>query len=164
MISKPLKGIARALFTLAIATMMVFALYQLVKTVSGTSSPVCVVVSPSMVPTLRVGDIIIVNHIAPSDLKVGDIIVFHKPTNPDELVVHRIFDIGVTDSGVRVFKTKGDANRWPDSWIVPEYMVEGKVVLKLPYVGLINIILQPPLNYFLIAILIFMLMLSEASD
>ena len=44
--------------------------------------------------TLHVGDILIVHGVNPKDLNASypnsDIIVFHRPNNPDELIVHRI--------------------------------------------------------------------------
>jgi signal peptidase I len=70
--------------------------------------------------TLHVGDILIIEPINPNDLNTNypnsDIIVFHNPQNPSELIVHRI--IGVTDvNGILYFTTKGDGNGnpWPQT-------------------------------------------------
>ncbi len=110
--------------------------------------------------TLHVGDLIVIQGVDPQDLNTNypnsDIIVFYSPNNPDELIVHRI--IGVTTfSGNLYFQTKGDGNGnpWPetpdsalDSWDynsppgVPQSMVVGKVVMRIPWIGSIAMTLQ----------------------
>ena len=110
--------------------------------------------------TLHKGDIIIIQGINPKDLKTNypdsDIIVFHRPDYPSELIVHRI--IGVTEvNGVMYFQTKGDGNGndWPqtpqsslDPWDynnppgVPQNLVEGKVVMRIPWIGWIAMFMQ----------------------
>jgi hypothetical protein len=103
--------------------------------------------------TLHVGDIIVIQGVNPKDLNVSypdsNIIVFHNPQNPSELIVHRI--IGVSEvNGILYFKTKGDGNgnAWPappqgglDPWDgsnppgVPQDLVVGKVILRIPWIG-----------------------------
>ena len=103
--------------------------------------------------TLHIGDLIIVQGVDPQDLNSNypdsDIIVFHKPSQIDELIVHRIVAEEERD-GVLYFYTKGDGNgynKWPaipqrseyDPWNgnngVPEDLVVGKVVMRIPWVG-----------------------------
>ncbi len=110
--------------------------------------------------TLHIGDIIVIQGVNPKDLNTdypnSDIIVFKSPSNPSELIVHRI--VGVTDvNGTLYFKTKGDGNGnpWPetpeygfDGWDynnppgVPQSLVLGKVVMHVPWVGWIAIKMQ----------------------
>jgi signal peptidase I len=101
--------------------------------------------------TLHIGDLIVIQGVNPADLNYtypySDIIVFHKPTNPDELIVHRIAAREVGENGTIYFYTKGDGNpthRWPnaiqeaeyDSWgKVSEDLVVGKVIMRIPWVG-----------------------------
>jgi len=101
--------------------------------------------------TLHIGDLIIIQGVNPADLNstypYSDIIVFHKPTDPDELIVHRIAAKEVGEDGTIYFYTKGDGNptnRWPnliqqseyDSWgKVSEDLVVGKVIMRIPWVG-----------------------------
>ena len=68
--------------------------------------------------TLHVGDLLLVLPVNPKDLNTNypdsDIIVFHDPLNPSQLIVHRI--IGTTEvNGTIYFSTKGDGNgnKWP---------------------------------------------------
>ncbi|RLG60579.1 signal peptidase I [Candidatus Geothermarchaeota archaeon] len=158
--SQRCRKVLKAFLMITASIIAVLASFQVIKFVFGTSSPFCVVVSPSMYPTLKIGDFLIVKSTAPSELKVGDIIVFHNPLNPEELTVHRIVAI-IRKNGKSFFKTKGDANAWNDPWIVSEELIEGKVEHVIPYVGFITIALQPPINYILMALLIVMIVLSE---
>ena len=110
--------------------------------------------------TLHVGDIIIIQGVDSEDLNANypnsDIIVFHNPDLQSELIVHRI--IGTTTvNGTIYFQTKGDGNGnpWPqepvsgfDRWNsfsppgVPETMVVGKVIMRVPWIGWIAIEMQ----------------------
>ena len=110
--------------------------------------------------TLSVGDIIIVQGVNPKDLNTNypnsDIIVFHNPDNPSELIVHRIVS-AETYNGQLYFVTKGDGNGnpWPqtptsgfDPWDgnnppgVPASDVVGKVVMRIPWFGWITIFVK----------------------
>jgi signal peptidase I len=121
--------------------------------------------------TLHVGDIIIIQGVDIQDLKTdypnSDIIVFHRPDNPDELIVHRIVDVTIID-GKRYFFTKGDGNSAPDTWptipktweydpwnngnadipqgAVSEDLIVGKVVMRVPWVGYIAIFMHDNLG------------------
>jgi len=101
--------------------------------------------------TLHIGDLIIIQGVNPAELNAdypnSDIIVFRKPTELDELIVHRITAKEVGEDGITYFYTKGDGNptnRWPntiqpseyDSWgKVSEDLVVGKVIMRIPWVG-----------------------------
>jgi signal peptidase I len=109
-----------------------------------------VVVSESMIPTLRTGDAILIS----SDdatcstfncLKVGDIIVFEpnsrsKDSQPGEIIVHRVQAIGLDADNQRVLRTKGDANPNPIETVdypITENQYVGKVIYVIPYLGVI---------------------------
>ena len=114
--------------------------------------------------TLHVGDIIIIQGIDPKDINTNypnsDIIVYINPTNPtDTPIVHRVVESYERD-GILYFQTKGDGNPnedWPanvtsddyDSnmlWHtgegVPEDLVLGKVVMRIPWFGHITLFLR----------------------
>ena len=110
--------------------------------------------------TLHKGDIIIIQGVDPKTLNANypnsDIIVFTDPYNSGELIVHRI--IGKTEvNGVIYFSTKGDGNgnKWPntpqsglDPWDfndppgVPQNLVVGKVIMRIPWIGWVAIFMQ----------------------
>ncbi|MCS7386087.1 MAG: signal peptidase I [Candidatus Methanomethylicota archaeon] len=107
-------------------------------------TPFVVVASGSMIPTLNVGDILIVRGVNPESLQVGDIIVF-KPPSPywrGMPWVHRIIDKKVRNDGLVFFRTKGDANQAPDPFWISAENVIGKVLLRIPYIGLISLTLK----------------------
>jgi signal peptidase I len=110
--------------------------------------------------TLSVGDIIIIQGVNPKDLNTNypssDIIVFHNPDDPSELIVHRIVS-AETVNGTMYFITKGDGNGnpWPqkpqtgfDPWDsssppgVPASMVVGKVIMRIPWFGWVTIFIR----------------------
>jgi len=130
--------------------------------------PVMVVVSGSMVPTLEVGDLIIVRGVDPREITVGTIIVFRDPTNYEplnvltatgvKLIVHRVQ--GLEQKGDEIhFRTKGDHNPVQDPWIVPANYVVGVVIGRIPYVGIAVMKLREPFGRGLIIILILVLVI-----
>ncbi len=77
-----------------------------------------VVRSGSMEPTIPTGSVVFYRHVNAADVKVGQVIVFSKPGQPNERITHRVFKIGTGPTG-KYFITKGDANGAPDDWRVP---------------------------------------------
>ena len=129
--------------------------------------------------TLSVGDIIIVQGVNVKDLNTNypnsDIIVFHSPIN-GELIVHRIIS-SETVNGVIYFQTKGDGNGnpWPqtpqtqlDPWDgynppgVPQNLVVGKVIMRIPWFGWITLEMKnsPWALPFVIAIIILLVVIE----
>ena len=114
-----------------------------------------------MIPTLNVGDIIVVKDKSSfQTLQVGDIIVFHSPAADGKVIVHRIYSMTTDQYGVAIY-TKGDNNPAPDAWVVRESHYIGKVVFTLPYLGKVTSIIQPPLNYILIFFFIVLIFVAE---
>lgn len=119
----------------------------LLRNTLGTSNPMMVVISQSMVPTLGVGDFIFIEAIddfdslAIGDPPVGDILVFIRPGFSDEFIVHRAIDGHKTDEGW-VYQTKGDNNVFPDGFQVTDELVVGRVVNRLPIVGYFSLFIK----------------------
>jgi len=131
--------------------------------------------------TLHVGDLLVLQGLNAEGYKTdypnSDIIVFHDPRNPDELIVHRIVSAEVTD-GVIFFRTKGDGNgfnKWPttpqpaeyDPWAqpgkvgVPQDLVVGKVILRIPWLGNIVLLMRTPAGLVLVVVLVALLLVVE---
>jgi signal peptidase len=132
--------------------------------VMNTESPIMVVPSRSMVPTLNVGDIVFVKGVDPNTIAVGTIIIFQSPSESID-IIHRVIRINRV-GGTLYFQTKGDNNPGPDPWSpgVPQQNVKGVLVGKVPYVGYVTLALQGPLGIILIAILIFLMIVFEYYD
>jgi len=92
------------------------------------------VMSGSMVPTLRVGDVVVVEQISPTSARIGDVVTFRDPTDPTRLLTHRVRKIEIADGVVR-FVTKGDANTSVEAWKVPAGGTIGRVVYHVPWIG-----------------------------
>jgi signal peptidase len=125
-----------------------------------------------MVPNLKIGDLLVVNHnYNYNNLTVGDVIVFNTPgvNNKGQhlTIVHRVADIvtlpivlgGYNGSHniIKIIRTKGDAN--PSSIRLLDYPIRrqnyiGKVVSVIPKLGLVTIAIRPPINYIIIGAIV----------
>lgn len=134
--------VVRATTMVLVAAVAVRAAYIALGAALGTPYPLYVIASRSMFPTLQEGDIVVIQGVDPATIKVGDIIAFRMPGASEEVVViHRVVAVGREGSEVR-FRTKGDYNFYPDYWVVSPDLVYGKVVLRVPYVGLAGLVLR----------------------
>lgn len=135
------------------------------KIVTGTDNPFYVVSSGSMVPVLQVYDVLIVDgKISFDKVQVGDIIVFNRPSGHDRVIVHRV--AAIIDENPFTIRTKGDAN--PASipgtdFPITEEEYIGKVWQVVPQVGYITRIMQPPVNYIIIAVIIGIMVFKQIS-
>ncbi|MBI2405602.1 signal peptidase I [Candidatus Microgenomates bacterium] len=95
-----------------------------------------IVRSGSMEPTIKVGDLVVVNSKGEGLLlyKEGDIVAFKGEKDPKILTTHRIVAVE-TKEGKLFYQTKGDANNAPDNGVVAEEKVVGKAIFLLPYIG-----------------------------
>ncbi len=85
------------------------------------------VVTPSMEPTIAVGEVIINKAIPMDEIKVDDIISF-RSQSPDmfgTIITHRVVEIDYDEKGEKRLLTKGDAN----------LSVDGRYVLKNNFIG-----------------------------
>lgn len=179
---------------IGLIALAVFGFWYGSQAVLNTSYPALAVVSGSMcIPydgacdgwthpfdhTLHIGDLIIVQGVDPEDLNANypdsDIIVFHRPGNPDELIVHRIVAKEERD-GILYFYTKGDGNgfnKWPetpqrseyDPWNggegVPENLVVGKEVMRIPWLGHVVLFMRNSIGLPIVVALIILIVIVE---
>jgi signal peptidase len=165
----------KTVIMLAIVLIAFFAFWFGIRFALATEYPLLAVASPSMVPTLNVGDLIAVHGVSNvSEIYThygnGDIIIFHtslpsyqdnlRPGYPDELIVHRAINRTLV-SGVWYFTTKGDNNQTPDFWRVPDYYIVGKVVGVVPWIGNIPLFIRTPEGLITVVILIVLVVLVE---
>lgn len=93
------------------------------------------VLSGSMAPTLRTGDLVLADtSVDETDIVPGDVIVFRAANDPPRLVTHRVTRVLTVGSG-RGFVTKGDANPGPDATPVMASAVVGQVTGHVPNLG-----------------------------
>jgi len=145
----------------------VFAFWFGLKMALQTEFPLLAVASGSMVPTLNVGDLIVVRGVSnASEINAapypeGDIIVFHKPGLENELIVHRAISKDQDNDGTWYFQTKGDNNIHTDPWRVSEKLLVGKVVGKVPWLGHIPLFMRTPMGILVVVLLFVVLMIAE---
>lgn len=114
-----------------------------------------VIISPSMVPTIKVQDAVVLKRVEPEKIKIGDIITF---TSTDDrysgiTITHRVVGIEKTTVGKYMFRTKGDNNNTEDPTLVGEDYINGKVILRIPKIGYIQYFLSQAYGW-IIAIVI----------
>lgn len=122
-------------------SLIVLVLALLARTGSRSGTQWLVVVSNSMWPALRTGDLVAVRPASVTQLRVGDIITFQDSRDASVLVTHRIVRI---DPAVPtpVFQVKGDNNPIADPEPVLAARVVGRVGFHLPLVGYLIHMLQ----------------------
>ena len=89
------------------------------------------IVSESMEPTLEINDVVVVKTCEATQLQKGDIITFQQD---GRIISHRILDI-TKDKKIIKFRTKGDNNEIPDSDLISEGQVYGKVLFSIKKIG-----------------------------
>lgn len=92
-----------------------------------------VVLTGSMEPTLRPGDVIAVRPVSPSEVRIGDIVTFQPVSDDPALITHRVVSKGYGPHGLQ-FVTKGDNNNAADEPIVAA-QVKGLFVYRVPWLG-----------------------------
>ncbi len=114
-----------------------------------------IIVSPSMVPTIKINDAVIVKRVNKNSIKEGDIITFLSTDNEYSglTITHRVVDKQFLENGNYEFITKGDNNESRDNSTVKQEDIYGKVILKIPKIGYIQKFVSKP-SGFLISILI----------
>lgn len=102
------------------------------------------VLSGSMEPEIKVGDIVVSKAVDSSSIKEGDVITYKMGANT--LVTHRVIEI-IEMNGSNFYKTRGDANNVEDSDLVSEEDVVGKLALRIPKGGYLVDILTSPIGF-----------------
>lgn len=93
------------------------------------------VMSGSMEPSIRTGDVVVDQKIRAVDAKVGDVVTFRDPEGSHELITHRVRRIRVGANGIVSFVTKGDNSNAMQRWTVPADGSIGLVRARVPYLG-----------------------------
>ena len=130
----------RVLLGLGVALMVVAVALPFL---AGTNTyPIAVVDGNSMYPTLRTGDLVFFT--APSGpIQNGSIIVFVQQRSGvpaldsllQQVLIHRVINIGKEPNGMAYYQTKGDNNQEPDPFVTDAPNVLGVPALVIPFVG-----------------------------
>lgn len=129
-------------------TLLLYVADIKIRAMKGDNSPpvfnAYVVMSGSMLPQIKIKDIVVTKRVPEERLKVEDVITF---ISPDErlggiTITHRIKE-KFYDNSIKGFyyRTKGDNNNIADPALVPYDNILGKVILKIPKLGYLQDIL-----------------------
>lgn len=121
--------VVTALSRAVLAMLASLLLWSVVPVAIGWHSTV--VMSDSMAPQLRTGDIVASRPVAPQDLRVGQVLLAEDPDHVGRLRMHRF--VAVRADGRLTLR--GDANRSNDSTPISRDAVHGVASLRSPFVG-----------------------------
>jgi signal peptidase I len=129
--------------------------------VTGSESPIVVVLSGSMEPAFFRGDLLFLTNYEDEAIRVGEIVVF-KVEGREIPIVHRVLRIHEKENGTLKFLTKGDNNQVDDRglyapgqlWLEKKDVV-GRAKGFVPYVGMVTILMNdyPKFKYVTLALL-----------
>lgn len=91
------------------------------------------VLSGSMSPALKVGDLVVVKATPPEEIQKGDIITYYPNSSSATTVTHRVIGTFLDGNSV-VLETQGDATSQPDPKIYGQSVI-GVVAFHIPYLG-----------------------------
>ena len=138
----PMKKLWDTLSTLLVSLVVLLAVALVGLRVAGFQ--VFTVISGSMEPAYRLGDLIYVRQTDPETVEVGDPITFVLDRS-GAVATHRVVDI---DRENQLFYTKGDANNVADAAPVHYENLIGRPSFRIPLLGyLADFIQHPPGTY-----------------
>jgi len=146
--------------TIALLFLVVLGFYYGAQAALGTEYPALAVASGSMLPTLNIGDLIIVQKIDPFQIRAdpngltGDILVYKRGS---ELIVHRAVKKELRGN-VYYITTRGD-NSGVDDPAWPSTDLVGKVIARIPYVGNFSLFLHSERNMYVLFLLFLVILI-----
>ena len=125
--------------TLAVLPLLAWALWLRPQFLGGSVDYI-IVGGRSMLPTLRGGDLVVVQQ--EQAYRVGDVVAYHIPDGVfrGRRIIHRI----VGGDPVNGFVLRGDNNAEDDLWYPRQANVEGKLWLRIPSAGLLVAFVRSP--------------------
>lgn len=136
---------------MAIVIVVIFALLLIASKFNFSGLQFLVVKSGSMAPTIKTGAFVAIKKSA--DYQINDIINFKNKTNLTETTTHRIINTETDEANQTFYITKGDANNTEDNQKITPDLINGKVVLDVPYLGYLVAFTQTGLGLILLIII-----------
>lgn len=155
---KVIKKILNILKIIILILLILFALFTVYQKVfpnnpSAFGFRTYSIITKSMEPVLKKGDVILIQERNTSSYKVGDIITF-KGTSGDlkgKIVTHEIVGIKL-ENGKNIFYTKGIQNISEDPAVYEDEIL-GKYIYKFKFFSLIERIMDTKIGFILIIII-----------
>ena len=103
-----------------------------------------IVLTGSMDPEIKSGDLIICKQIDSKEVKADDVIAFFDPeSSSNSVLTHRVVEL-VDEDGTLSYRTKGDANNTEDRSLVPADSLVGIYRFRIPGAGNVAMFMQTP--------------------
>lgn len=110
-----------------------------------------IIVSGSMIPTIEIGDVVIIEDV--NKANVGDIIAFRREST---VIVHRVIN-EMNVHGETMYQTQGDNNNIADLELVDTENIEGVYINKIPWLGNILMFLYNNLAFVVVVIILILI-------
>lgn len=117
-----------------------------------------VITTESMSPNINAGDVVIIKKVEENKLNVEDVISFKQDNG---IITHRIIEINKVENGRKEYTTKGDNNNIQDSKNISYKDIEGKKILRVPYLGKIINFLQDEVYIIILTIILLLVLLHN---
>src|SRR5574344_1629910 len=146
LLRKVARIISNIVFWLLVVLIIVLASYVVVIKVLEKQNKIAevpinfyTILTQSMYPTIKAGDIIITYQTKNDIYKIGDIVTYvsHGGATNGVTITHRIVEITKTN-GEYFYTTKGDANNTADFTPISGSNIVGKYIFKIPKAGFIQ--------------------------
>ena len=150
---KKILNILKIIILILLILFALFTVYQKVFPNNPSAFRTYSIITKSMEPVLKKGDVILVQERNTSSYKVGDIITF-KGTSGDlkgKIVTHEIVGIKL-ENGKNIFYTKGIQNISEDPAVYEDEIL-GKYIYKFKFFSLIERIMDTKIGFILIIII-----------
>lgn len=169
--NKPLRIIGNTIYYILFVLIVLILLVVLIQKVSNNNISlagfrVFNIASGSMMPVYEVGDILISKSIEPSQIEIGDDVVYmgKKGDFQGKTVTHRIIEKTQEEDGTYTFRTKGTANEDVDPTIKGS-QIYGKIVYKVQTLSFISKIINNMIAfYFLVFIPLSIIIIKKILD
>ncbi|XP_006648162.1 signal peptidase complex catalytic subunit SEC11C-like isoform X1 [Oryza brachyantha] len=155
------------IFTLGMVITSALIIWKGLVVMTGSESPVVVVLSESMEPGFERGDILFL-HMTKDPIRTGEIVVYND--GREIPIVHRVIEVHERRDSAQVdVLTKGDNNDEDDRMLytngqlwLQQHHIMGRAVGYLPKVGWVTLVMteKPVIKYLLIAALGLLLITS----
>lgn len=119
-----------------------------------------IVLTDSMLPEIKSGDLIICHTAKATEIKEKDIISFFDPAgNGTSIVTHRVIEI-IEEDGIIFFRTRGDNNNAEDKELVPAKNLVGVYDISIGGAGHVAMFMQSTTGLIICVILPIVLLIA----
>lgn len=122
------------------------------------------IISESMLPEYKIGDVVISKQVKPEEIKIDDDLVYmgKEDSFKDKIVTHRVINV-YNKEGNYSYQTKGINNELSDP-LVKEDQIMGKVIYKTVFLSFIGEIMSNIVGYYILFTLIAILISLQLTN